>query len=121
VPVGRGDLGFPAAVSIDARFGDYRQAIALRGGSASAWRALEVEEVINLVEGERFELPERAGRLLVRPEAMCVHPTLVWRPCRESLSPFYPFSMITVGDWRIFVRVADGAIFTHLTIGDHGI
>lgn len=121
VPVGDPERGTPAAVSIDARFGDYRQAIGLRSGNSNVWRAMEVEEVHKRVTDRRFELPDRMGRLLVRPEAMCVHPTLVWRPCLESLSPFYPFSMITVGAWRLYVRIADGAVFTQLTTNQHGI
>jgi len=36
---------------------------------------------------------------------------LVWKPCMESLSPFFPFHMFTVGAHGIYVRT-DGVIFT---------
>jgi hypothetical protein len=62
----------------------------------------------------------RQGRLVVRPEAHCLYPALVWRPCLESLSPFFPFHMLTVGDHRIYVRV-DGRLFTTLHINLPGI
>ncbi len=121
VPVGQGERGVPAAVSIDARFGDYRQAIALREPSSNVWHALDKGEIEKIVSGRRFGLPDRLGQIFVRPEAMCVNPILVWRPCQESLSPFYPFQLVTVGGSRLYVRVADGQVFTQLTVDMHGI
>ena len=76
-------------------------------------------EEVTVLEARRFELPDRKGRLLVRKEAICIFPTLVWRPCRESLSPYWPFYMLTVGDARLYVRI-DGAVFTALH-GEPGI
>jgi hypothetical protein len=67
------------------------------------------------VRGRQFELPGNAGRLVVRAEELSANPALVWQPCRESLSPFYPFRMILHGAHRLFVRVYDGAVFTALT------
>ena len=122
VPMEGGQEGARAAVSVDARYGDYRQAIALRhseagllGDFADAGRA---EERLATVP---VDLPERAGRLVLRREALCIYPTLVWRPCRESLSPFYPFRMVTVGGHQLFIRVVDGAVFSKLTLNQHGI
>jgi hypothetical protein len=121
VPLQRRRAQVPAAVSVDARSGEYRQAIVLpKPDEAAAFEAPKTEAVLESIAGRRFELPDRLGRLLVRPEAVCVHPTLVWRPCRESLSPFYPFRMVTVGAHRLYVRL-DGAVFTSLTLGQHGI
>lgn len=109
-----------AAVSIDARSGEYRQAVSFRESDLDL-RALSDEgEVREHVVGKRFELPDLEGRLLVRDEAMCVYPHYVWRPCLESLSPFYPFRLVTVGGCRLYIRV-DGAVFTSLTTGMHGI
>ena len=56
----------------------------------------------------------------MRPESYCLYPTLVWRPCLESLSPFVPFHMVTAGDYRIYVRL-DGRIFATLHINVPGI
>ena len=56
----------------------------------------------------------------MRKEALCLYPTLVWKPCRESLSPYWPFHMFTAGSHRLYIRV-DGAVFTALHDTDRGI
>lgn len=120
VPI-MGATGVPAAVSIDARFGEYRQSVALHGGERSVIPELfDQTKARGLVAGRLIDLEEPLGRLLVRPEAMCVQPTLVWKPCRESFSPFFPFWMITVGGHQIYVRT-DGAVFTALHTNAQGI
>ena len=108
---GRGTAA--AVVDVDGRFGNYRQAMVLPEAETSVFSALDSERAVEMTLGRRLGLDEGRGSVLVREEAFCLYPTLVWRPCLESLSPFYPFHMITVGDNRIYVRV-DGAIFTQL-------
>jgi hypothetical protein len=54
-----------------------------------------------------------AGRIMVRPEGTFAYPTLVWKPCLESLSPYYPFRMFIVGTRHLYVR-ADGRVVTEL-------
>ena len=61
----------------------------------------------------------RHGRLTVRKEAFALYPTLVWKPCRESMSPYVPFFMATVGSRRVYLRV-DGQLFNRLNDGDRG-
>jgi hypothetical protein len=78
------------------------------------------KSVLERIVGNRFELGKRQGRLLVRKEAVCMYPTLVWKPCRESLSPFWPFYLFTVGAYRLYVRI-DGAVFTTLHDQDRGL
>jgi hypothetical protein len=112
VPFSR-EKAVTAAVAVDARFGDYQQTIALPEGGASILTALDPRTVRDMTVGQRLHLEDSLRPILVRREAFCLYPTLVWRPCLESLSPFYPFHMITVGDHRIFVRV-DSQIFTVL-------
>ena len=109
-----------AAVSIDARFGDYRQAVALPEGGTTVFMPHDRDAVLKRVIGNPIQLPEPLGRLVIRKEAFCLYPTMVWMPCRESLSPFYPFHMITVGAHRIYVRI-DGQIFTELHTDVRGI
>jgi hypothetical protein len=113
VPMEAARRRVPAAVSVDARFGDYQQAVSLADGGANLLSVLEPEAALESVFKTKIELEDRQGYLIVRREAYCLYPTLVWKPCRESLSPFYPFYLITVGAHRIYVRV-DGAIFTQL-------
>ena len=113
VPLEQRRKTITAAVAVDARFGDYRQTIALPKGGSSILTALDRKVVLEKIVGRRLQLEGPLGRMMVRKEAFCLYPALVWRPCLESLSPFWPFHMITVGDQRIYVRV-DGRIFTQL-------
>jgi hypothetical protein len=108
-----------AAVSIDARSGEYRQAIRVPEPSAGVFGFREESEVLKRLAGRRFELPEAQGCLLVRREALSVYPLYVWRPCLESLSPFYPFRMVTLGQHQLYVGI-DGSVFTSLTVGIRG-
>lgn len=110
----------PLAVIVDARRGDYRQSIVSRDPARTVFAVDERETVAKQVIGRRFELPNQQGFIRVRPEAFCQYPTLVWKPCRESLSPFYPFSLFTVGSFRLYVRI-DGVVFTELHDQDKGI
>jgi len=110
-----------AAVGVDARFGDYQQTMAIRDPAASLFGFAESAKATDHVLGRQFELPGNAGHLLVRPQGLSVHSALVWRPCRESLSPFYPFRMISVGTHSLYVRVFDGAVFTSLNNDQGGL
>ncbi|MBA7491744.1 hypothetical protein ES702_02292 [subsurface metagenome] len=65
------------------------------------------------VIGQNIELGKRMGKLKVHPEAYCLYPTLVWKPCYESRSPYYPFYMITVGSHQIYIGY-DGKIYPEL-------
>jgi hypothetical protein len=109
-----------AAVIVDARTGQYLQSTVRRGDTGTVVPLFEPKSVRERVVGRAFELADRRGRILVRKEALCQYPTLVWKPCRESLSPYYPFHMFTVGAHQIFVRI-DGAVFTRLHDTDRGI
>jgi hypothetical protein len=122
VPMQAGKRAVPVLASVDARFGNYRQAVALpeRGGNVLDHLIFDPKTALRQVLGERIELGDRQGQLVIRKEAHCLYPTLVWRPCRESLSPFYPFHMVTVGNHRIYIRV-DGKVFTELHDQDRGI
>lgn len=107
------DRGAVAVVDVDGRFGNYRQAMALAEAERSLLSVLDDDHVRELTLGQRFGSEGGRRSVLVREEAFCLYPMLVWQPCLESLSPFFPFHMVTVGDERIYVRV-DGAVFTQL-------
>jgi hypothetical protein len=112
----------PVLVLVDGRFGNYLQSVALneRDGNLLDGLDFKPQAALRGILGKTQELGSRHGRILVRKEAHCLYPTLVWRPCRESLSPFYPFHMLTVGNHRIYIRV-DGKVFTKLHTSDRGI
>lgn len=102
-----------AAVAVDGRFGDYQQTIALPPGGSHILSGLDRDEILESVKGQEIRLECSRESIVVREEAFCLYPALVWRPCLESLSPFWPFHMVTIGDHRIYIRV-DGRIFTKL-------
>lgn len=113
--------GVPTAVvNIDARFGEYMQARALPDPLGTALLTLGKEEVNAAVYGRLHELPGEAGQLRIRPDIACISKHWVWRPCRESLSPFYPFKLVSYGGHRVYIR-SDGRVFTSLTTTGRGI
>jgi hypothetical protein len=120
VPMGADQRQVSVAVSVDARFGDYRQAVALPEQGENILIDQDREAVLARVIDRKIELGDRLGRFVVRPEAFCLYPTLVWKPCRESLSPFYPFHMFTIGAHHVYVRI-DGQVFTELHDSERGI
>jgi hypothetical protein len=120
VPMQATEERVPVLASVDARFGDYRQAVALPEHGSHLLADINERELLERLVGNKFELEDRLGRVLVRREALCLYPTLVWKPCRESLSPFWPFYMITIGAHRLYLRI-DGAVFTELHADQHGI
>jgi hypothetical protein len=109
-----------ALVCIDARFGDYLQAARLPS-RRNAFRDLNFDPqvAVQILLARPIDFG-RHGRLKVRKQAYALYPTLVWRPCRESMSPYLPFFMATVGNRRVYIRV-DGAVFPRLHTHDRGI
>jgi hypothetical protein len=110
----------PLAVAVDAKTGIYLQSAVHTNAKGSVFMHLPTKELEELLMGHTIELPNLRGRIPIREEALCQYPSLVWKPCRESLSPFYPFYMFTIGSERIYVRT-DGAIFTELHDTERGI
>lgn len=108
-------------VNVDARFGNYQQATVVPGNCQPMFRFSTKDELLKLLLASPIEIDDFGGRLTLRPEATSVASTLVWRPCRQSLSPFYPFAMVIAGAHHLYVRVSDGAVFTQLTNERGGI
>jgi hypothetical protein len=110
-----------AAISVDAIYGTYKSAATLNAEQSVLFGFHDREEIFAHISGRPIDLPHYAGRLIFRPEVACLHPVYVWKPCRESLSPFYPFRMLSTGENLIYVRIFDGAVFTSLTNPAGGI
>jgi hypothetical protein len=121
VPMVREPHAVPVLACVDGRFGTYLQAGRVRDPHGNALRHLHLDPqwAKDKVLGQRISLGPR-GTLQVRPEGTALHPALVWRPCRESMSPYLPFFMFVVGSMPIYLRV-DGRLFTKLHTNDHGI
>jgi hypothetical protein len=118
VPMQRGTQAPGTYVAVDARFGNYMQAVTVPGQPA-----LEIDRQAaaeQLLQQGVVDVTNERNPIVIRPEAFAQYPALVWKPCRESLSPFYPFHMFTVGSRQIYVRV-DGAVFTELHVDGRGL
>ncbi|HEY5750632.1 MAG TPA: hypothetical protein VIU12_31435 [Chryseolinea sp.] len=116
IPYRNSDNHSTSVVNVDARFGDYKQAAYFKEPLPhfeKNFHEKERKQLIHSIINKKINIGRRAGKLVVRPEAFCLYPTLVWKPCRESLSPFWPFHMFTIGSQHLYVRI-DGAIFTTL-------
>jgi hypothetical protein len=76
----RKERGTVVVASVDGRWGDYLQAVLLPKAGSDLFR-IGPDEALKLVAGNRIELGNDRGRLLVRKETLCMYPHLVWRPC----------------------------------------
>jgi hypothetical protein len=74
---------------------------------------VNVQAILKEIIGKPIELGDKRGRLILREKAYCLYPMMVWRPCCESRSPYYPFYMITVGADTIYIGY-DGSVFSEL-------
>jgi hypothetical protein len=111
VPVFRREEGATAALAFDARFGDFQQAISFPKPDPRILSSPTSEAVLKQVVGKRFELERYRGSLLVRKAT--VLDLWFWKPCLESLSPFWPFKMAVCGGNTVYYRI-DGQVFTTL-------
>jgi hypothetical protein len=91
-----------------------------RTAGAQRYPAITKEEAVQLVAGRTFRFPGSLSPVVVDPDGLGIHPRLVWKPCRESLSPLAPFYMMYYGRHRLFVRT-DGAVFAHLSTAMGGL
>ncbi len=101
--------------SVDARFGNFREAVfAGEAAKPLSFKPLTAAQIkARLSKLKRIELKGEKRILMLHPEAMCIYPALVWKPCKQSMSPFLPFHMVIIGNHQLYVRV-DGKIFTTL-------
>jgi hypothetical protein len=117
----RSEEGPAILASVDARFGLYRQAAIFPAFDELLLNPGDRDRLLDRVEAHRPVLETlRRGGIMLRREALSVAPALVWRPCLESLSPYYPFYLITFGTQRLYLRV-DGQLFTRLTLTGRGL
>lgn len=119
VPMRGSDARYYGLVSINAYSGEYKQStFPKRKGYLKKYRPFAKKEI-------RQRLNEEISLSGIIKEKLSVKdlqilPTLVWMPCNESLSPFYPFQVVSAGDLLLYVRI-DGKIFTHLSTDGKGM
>jgi hypothetical protein len=112
VPFGADPNSMMVAVCFDAFSGAYSQS-ALYRAPTQTLRRIDVPALLDKFSGYRFEVQADGGFVRLLPNTFTVHPTWVWKPCRESLSPYYPFRLIESGAHRLYER-SDGPVFAVL-------
>lgn len=119
VAMGRSREALSALALVDGRFGNFQQAAALERDDLYR-NLIGRNDIEKILLKKPIWLDKQQGRLKLYPGLFCIYPTLVWKPCKESLSPYYPFYMVTIGAHHIYIRI-DGAVFTSLTTDTRGI
>lgn len=100
-----------AIVRGHALFGTFQGALSLTGVERSP--IIEREAALAAARHAVIDLGDGSGRLTLREGAFSLYPIMVWRPCQESRSPYYPFYQITVGAATIYVGY-DGRVYPAL-------
>ncbi|HME84908.1 MAG TPA: hypothetical protein VKG91_10265 [Roseiarcus sp.] len=95
----------------DGLYGTFQGALSLSGEKHSP--IISRDAALEALRKGPLDLGDGIGRVHIRDGAYCFYPHLVWRPCRESRSPYYPFHQIAIGGVTIYVGY-DGQIYTAL-------
>ena len=116
VPFGPSDEAVGAVARVDGVSGEYLEADAfVPTGSKRSWGSMIADWRSEGATRRRIaSRTSYRGTFAADPHGVGIHPSLVWKPCVESRSPFYPFRLVTIGDQRRYVRI-DGEEFESLT------
>ena len=104
-----------ARIILDAKTSKFIEAAGIEEPGSSLPRFVDPAAELANWHGKVVSLPSLRSRV-IRPDTVGEHPVLVWRPCLESMSPFLPFYLRSVGDEFVYLRV-DGERFARLTTG----
>jgi hypothetical protein len=104
--------GHPAALLRgDALYGDFHGALALAKEARPP--IITPEEALDALRDGLIELGHEQGRIPLRQGGYTLYPNLVWKPCAESRSPYYPFRQIHIGRRTVYVGF-DGQVYPEL-------
>jgi hypothetical protein len=110
-----GTVPFVAQVSAHEE-GAFAGSIAATGADTHIGRAVDRETVIQNFAGQTVNVA--GNSVMLREEDLNEH--LFWRPCVESLSPYWPFYRFDVGGpdsaTKVYVRI-DGQLVPELHVG----
>jgi hypothetical protein len=100
---------------LDAYDGRYRESTLAVADQPVSLEAAEARLDAGMAEG--MFLTEGGGGepVPVWPRTSAVFPSLTWRPCLESLSPYLPFIQLHTGNRQIHIRL-DGTVFGEISI-----
>ena len=105
-----------AYANINASTGEFQQARAARDNEGPGLLSLNDSQTKRVLSQQVQPQAARGGELAIQPGFEPVSRHWMWKPCLESLSPYYPFKVFKYGSKRLFVR-SDGQVFTQLTAG----
>ena len=118
VPVGPNDQTVVAAARVNGMSGEFMGCSAfVAKGDKPQWGSMIAAcrtdaDTRRMLTGHNVAV---AGRSVpADSRAVGIHPTLVWKPCVESRSPYYPFRLVNVGGRPKYIRI-DGKQFDELT------
>jgi hypothetical protein len=100
-----------AFLSVDGLYGNFRGGLVLSKPTSTPF--VPRSEIVEKILKAPIDLGDKLGRIVLRDGAFCFYPIMLWKPCYESRSPYYPFYMITVGGRNIYVGY-DGKIYPTL-------
>jgi hypothetical protein len=111
------DSALPILTFVDAyQSGSLADTVAVPDGTTHFAHTLNREAVLHQFAGQQVDI----GGEVVTLAEQDIYPHLIWRPCAESLSPYWPFYRFDVGGQesgiKVYVRI-DGELFTELHIG----
>ena len=117
VPIRRSDDTVGAVACVDAVTGEYQEVAPFPGDGPESWgRTFEPwrteASTREWIAKGKVDLKLPGGHT-PDPDAIGIHPTLVWQSCIESRSPFYPFRLVKVADQVRYIRI-DGQVFEKL-------
>jgi hypothetical protein len=98
-------------LSVDGLYGNFRGGHVFDKPVAEPF--IDRKTVVKRIVNHPIEFGQNLGKVVIREGAYCFYPIMVWKPCYESRSPYYPFYMITVGGSKIFIGY-DGSIYPEL-------
>ncbi len=71
------------------------------------------DEIMKKLAQHPVNLEDDQAKLKLREGAYSIHPAMVWKLCKESLSKYHPFYMVTIGKTKVYVGW-DGKVYTRL-------
>jgi hypothetical protein len=101
-------------LTIDAYDGSYRESALAGQDHPASLAAARARLDAMLAEGTVMMEDSREPVPIWR-DTTAVFPSLTWRPCLESLSPYLPFLHVNTGNRQLHIRL-DGKVFGEISI-----
>lgn len=99
---------------VDGASGEFVEGQAAENSKRSFPFADPPAKATDVLTARRVDVPGWRRHALLQREGVTASSALVWKPCRESLSPYLPFTMLTFGRHQFYLR-ADRELFASLS------